>query len=397
LTNRKLDASTRLAALSILGFREEIVPYSSLKAVRALARNGRREVDYVHMLGLIGGEEVEKELRQFAKRNDAKLQAEAVFFLARDYPEGESFARDVLADPKRQDAVRVAALRALSQRGSVFAHVEALRRLSTADGPLLLECLAEIRQRPNLEDVSYLIDLLPENQGRARNEAVNLLREITGYSIGPDYKSWRWFYLKHRAEGTPFLAKDVDERDPTTATAAFLGIRILGDRVAFVLDSSGSMQANMQYSQQQSRGICAVSELITLLPQLPASTRFTVLFFAETIRALSTHGLVPKTDEQLKATFSWLGKNKFDGGTNLYGGLEAAFALDEVDEIVLLSDGEPSVGSITDVELIRARVAAWNRWRNVRVSCISFGAPRRARQFLARLAQDHGGAMRVFD
>ena len=397
LGDRKLASSARIDALSILSFSGRAISLDSLKAVRRLSRNENRELDYVHMLGLIGGQGVEKDLRQFLKSNNAELRAEAVFFLSRDFPAGEAMAREYLADTEQPDSVRVAALRALVERGSIFAHVEALRRLTTASGSLLLECLAEIRRRPNLEDVPFLIDLLPENDGRARNEAVNLLREITGYAIGPNYKSWRWFYLKHRAEGTPFRAPESQAASGTSATTAYLGVRILGDRVAFVVDSSGSMDQSLQYSRQLSRGQSAVKELVALLPQLPPSTRFTVIFFSSVIQMLSGQKLVPKSDAQLAKTYSWLKSNLFQGETDLHGGLKAAFLCDDVDEIVLLSDGEPSGRTILNTELIRAHVASWNRWRNIRVSCISFGAPVVARRFLARLAQEHGGAMRVFE
>ena len=76
------------------------------------------------------------------------------------------------------------------------------------------------------------------------------------------------------------------------------------------------------------------------------------------------------------------------GGTNLHAALLAAFKDDEVDTIFLLSDGEPSVGKITDVLELRALVANQNRVAQIRIHTISVG---RSSAFLRGLAEDSGG------
>jgi Mg-chelatase subunit ChlD len=94
------------------------------------------------------------------------------------------------------------------------------------------------------------------------------------------------------------------------------------------------------------------------------------------------------------AATSWLQQREFTGGTNLFGGLAEAFELKDVEEVILLSDGEPSAGEVQDVNKILAWVQRWNRWRKVRVSTVALSAPRVARQFVAKLAQENGGVCR---
>ena len=59
----------------------------------------------------------------------------------------------------------------------------------------------------------------------------------------------------------------------------------------------------------------------------------------------------------------------------------------------MLSDGEPSVGEVTDPELIRERVATWNEHRRIVIHTIGVGG---TFQILEWLATDSGGSHRKF-
>lgn len=352
--------------------------------------------EYARALALCG-EPALADLGELFERHDPRLQAEAGYALAvLDAAGGEAFARARLADRSQPDAVRVAALRALDARRSVFARVEALRRLEQEDGAVLLECLAVLRRHPEPQDLPYLIDLLHRRQGRAANEAVALLRQLTGYRFGRDPDAWRRALLRHRAEGTPFRAPTAALPASGEETVSYLGLPILGERVVFVLDASGSMDDALPEQPRLSKGARAVEELIRLLPRLPAGASFGLVFFAD--EASSYGDRLREADEDaVWLASSWLRGRTFFGGTNLWGGLQRAFERDEADEIVLLSDGEPTVGELTDPRRILLRARAWNRWRNLRISAISFGAPHAARDFLCRLARENDGGCLVID
>ena len=60
----------------------------------------------------------------------------------------------------------------------------------------------------------------------------------------------------------------------------------------------------------------------------------------------------------------------------------------DVDTIVILSDGEPTVGPVTQPAMIRADVARWNEHRGIKIHTVSVGG---SLEVLEWLAEDHGG------
>ena len=390
---RRLPREERMAYLEELAVRGQALEFDAVHRIRGSVR-GEFMVDYVRCLSLCGSEAL-PELRKLLKRHDPAVTAEAVYAVTRlDAAGGESYAKQVLADPRAPVEARVAALRGLDARRSVFARGEALRRLGRAEGPLLIECLQVLRRNPELQDAPYLVELLHRREGRPANEAVRLLQKLTGYKIGRDPRAWRFWMLKHRAQATAFRAAEDAPGEAGTETITYLGIPILGEKVVFVLDSSGSMETPLPEHTALTRGARAVQELIGLLPRLPERAAFDVVFFQTDVESYARK-LVPRSEENLLEIIAWLRRHAFTGGTNLHDGLRQAFEHDGVEEIFLLSDGEPTVGELIEPGRIEARVRRWNRWRNVRVNTISFGAPPEARNFLYRLAQAHDGVCRV--
>jgi hypothetical protein len=72
-----------------------------------------------------------------------------------------------------------------------------------------------------------------------------------------------------------------------------------------------------------------------------------------------------------------------------------AFSQAGVEEVVLLTDGAPSMGELVEPIRILARVARYNRWLGVRISAVSLRAPGRAQAFLRRLAAENQGVCRI--
>ena len=83
-----------------------------------------------------------------------------------------------------------------------------------------------------------------------------------------------------------------------------------------------------------------------------------------------------------------------EGGTNLYGALMAAMSDDEVDALVLLSDGDPTVGDIVDKDRIVEEVLKRNRLLQAKIHVIALG--RADRSFLKRLALGTNGTFKSF-
>ncbi|PCJ53481.1 MAG: hypothetical protein COA70_09305 [Planctomycetota bacterium] len=390
LGDRSSDGEVRMLALELLAYRSEPVPYETLRTVKSLAR-GDSQVDYVRCLGLAGAKGL-KDLSAMRRNRRPEVRAEVTYALVLMGENGETLGRHYLRDRKEKPMIRIAALRALADRESPFGAVEALRRLHMEEGPMLYECLDILRRDPSPDYVSGLIDLLAVAEGRAANEVVDLLQRITGYRIANDYKTWKHFYLKHKADGTEFRR----EPDPNAeaATLSYMGIPIFSDRVVFVLDSSSSMNSVLPEQRTLTRATKSVAEFVKMLPRLPSTARFNVFFFDSEVHGFQDK-MVSVTQPVLAAATDFVESNTFAGGTNLFGGLDRAFGEDEVEEVLLLTDGAPSVGEITDPLRILARVSRWNRWRGNRISTISLGAPPSARAFLYRLAMENRGACRI--
>lgn len=394
LLDRSSSSEVRVMVLEELAMRTGAVSWEACEAAKSVAR-GPWTIDYVRVLGRAGAPAL-PELRKYSRSKTDLIRAEAVYGLVIcDESEGERFGREKLHSRSEPVEARIAALRALADRGSIMSRVEALRALGQdIPAPLQLEALEILARAPVAGDIRYLIDVVDHAEGRVQSEAVALLQSLTGYRIGADARSWRYFMLKHEADGTAFQ-RESGPSEASHQTLSYMGIPIQGERIVFVLDASGSMNAPLAERTRESRGRRAVSELAGLLPRLPQNAAFDIVFFESRIDGFGGGRLVDRRDKRLEDASEWLAARDFDGGTNLYGGLEEAFSRKGVEEVILLTDGMPSVGEVQDPRRILAWVQRWNRWRKVRVSTIGLSAPREADRFLAKLAAQNGGVYRA--
>jgi len=392
LQDRQQPAATRVLILEELALREAPIAWETCVAAKAVAR-GPWLMDYVRLLHG-AGEPALEELEKYAKNRADSIRAEAIYGLVRlDEAGGEAFATKVLRDSRQPTAAHMAALRGLAERKSILARVEALRQLANGPDVVALEAIDLLARDAGQGDIPYLIDAVERRDGRSQAAAVQLLQTITGYRIGADARSWRYFFLKHETEGSAFRRKGADQT-PKGETLSYMGIPVLGRRVVFVLDASGSMNSPLAENTRESRGKRAVGELSELLPRLPERGKFDVVFFESKVNGLSSGRLIDGKPRRIEQAQQWLRERVFDGGTNLFGGLEEAFSHKDVEEVILLTDGMPSVGEVQEPTRILAWVQRWNRWRRVRVSVVGLSAPRQADQFLSKLASQNGGVYR---
>ncbi|MDP7062530.1 MAG: VWA domain-containing protein [Planctomycetota bacterium] len=386
----KQDGATRVRALSMLAYKGRSLDLEDVRSVRHLARSVYL-ADYARCLGLCGPEALPDLMALRTKRNE-DAAAEVMYARVKLEAEGVGLALTTLRNRKAKDLVRVAALRALADLNSPFATVEALRRLEMESGALLFECLAVLRRNLSDDQIPYLINLMDASTGRPANEAVAMLQKITGYRIANDSRTWKFFYLKHKADGTPFRRKD--DGSTEESSLSYMGVPIFSERIAFAIDSSGSMNERMRDTSGDTRSTRANNELIHLLPRLPDEARFNVLFFDGEVHPFA-EGLIPIDADVQAAVDVFCQDNLPDGGTNIFAALDSAFSQEGVEEIVLLTDGSPSMGELVDPIDILARVQRYNRWRGVRVSAVALRAPAKSHAFLNRLARENQGVCKV--
>jgi hypothetical protein len=282
------------------------------------------------------------------------------------------------------------------------------------------------------------------------------LLEITGQQFAKA-ADWRNYWAVAKANFQPRVrtggpAPDLhgtSERQRPT----FFGSEIRSNRLCFVIDTSGSMEAadpigpsgdptpggsrvRMERAKQQ---LCAVIDM------LPEDCRFTIVSYSgilfqggsgitlppgtpedgalpptlggfEWLKIFKPR-ILPATSRTKAEAKEWVSKLQANGSTFTFNALKAAFEVEGIDTIVLLSDGVPTeidrkAGSELSTEQILEEIGTLNRFRRLRIDTFGFDAgsdavpaghggsrPGRAGpapgglgQFMQDLAAQNGGA-----
>jgi len=258
-----------------------------------------------------------------------------------------------------------------------------LPNLKHADWRVRLTAVRTLARLRTKGSIPSLIDVVgnSDERWRVRSEATHALATITQQRKGVVPEAWRRWWDKH---GSTFRVPPIkhDASDERRSVASFFGIPIDSDRVVFVIDVSGSMEAAAR--KGKTRRQLATAQLLAAAQSLPGKPRINVVLFSN--KTTSWKKQLTKLDPKGLARF--LKKRKSGGGTFLYDGIEAAFADREADTIVVLTDGEVTGGKITDENAIVDAVRALNRGGLVRLHAVAIGIESK---LLRRLAEDSDG------
>lgn len=209
--------------------------------------------------------------------------------------------------------------------------------------------------------VPPLIDALRDWQarrqagkGRLRVEAdlAAELRRRSGRNIGPHPERWATWW-RSRVAGASSGGGEAPEGDGASRTSAgFFGLRPMTDRVVFVLDRSGSMDAVFSASER-TRYEEAVLQLCALLESLGPQARYRVILFSSGLR-ISSAELREADEGQIASTRAWMLYRDPEGGTQLEPAVREALRLDreqrpdltelDADTVIVLCDGQTAEG-----------------------------------------------------
>lgn len=253
-----------------------------------------------------------------------------------------------------------------------------------------------------------IVDQMQNEVGRMQLNFGDVLFDLTGQPFGRRAETWaRWLkdqggkpQLMSEAEVEKRRAAEADRRLKDISTAAiergeplFFGIRIVSERVLFIIDISGSMAEPLRpktvSEKPDTRMEVAKRELSDAIDGLPDGAVFNIVPFSGSVLSWQDGGGVPASKESRVDAQDWLSVLDASGGTNLYDALMYAFEDPDVDTIYLLSDGEPSVGDLIDPQLIRDDIADRNKNRGMEIHTIAIGT---GLQVLEWLAEDSGGS-----
>jgi hypothetical protein len=289
-----------------------------------------------------------------------------------------------------------------------------------------------------------LVERLAEETGRLRGDIADALKALTGMKFGLDVERWRrWLELKESGElPEPEAARPPPKGDPGGASSTareptYYGIKILSEKVIFVIDLSLSMKDPVDIDKGRMTGEgrvrtpaddekggkkerefedtikwrkikcgldLAKAQLVYAIGQLDRRQSFEIITFSD--EAEAWQGRMIKATAMARTTAANFIENlEAIGATNTYAALDLAFTLagkgknatadfkKGADTIFLLSDGQPSVGEVIKGEDILHEIARRNKTRRIKIHVIGLNhnVP-----FLKALAKQNGGIYKRF-
>lgn len=351
--------------------------------------------------------EIAPAIQPLVRAREAAVRRAALAALGTRRLGDPSWPEELLALAAERDApTRMGAAIALAHLRSPEA-VDALHGLlGDRDAPVRLEALAQVGNLRRKESIPFLLTRFEAEQGRYRADVHAVLRLLTGLDLGRSPERWRsWWQGEGGRFELPTLAaaRAAEERRGAsgaggTQAATFYGLDVVSQRVAFVLDTSGSMRLPaLSYADRPNpdgspptRMDVAREQLMEALRRLPDGDFFNVVFFETHVTSLESR-LTRMTPTARQRALRFVRDQVSLGSTALYPALELAFADPLMDTLYVLTDGAPTDGSITDIAEIRAEVARWNGPRRVRIHGIAMGEDS---TLLRWLAADSGGTYR---
>jgi hypothetical protein len=266
----------------------------------------------------------------------------------------------------------------------------------TAPWPIRAALVNAIRAVLEPESVDALIAILADpGSPRVAEDAETALGVMTGGDYGADAAAWRdwWRVNRDKVE----LATKPRARQGSYGKATFYGLAVPQGRIAFVIDTSGSMAepvgggklaeymktaGHLSPTGIRSRLDLALAEVGHAVSNMKDRSAAAVISFAATAD-WHTKGFETITQEVRAKIGERVHRLVAGRSTNVYGGLFAAFhpegkprpqdLVEGPDTIFLMTDGNPSSGKYTDFDDLRDEVQAWNLGRSIRINCVNVG------------------------
>lgn len=223
----------------------------------------------------------------------------------------------------------------------------------------IVQALTRI-ERP--EAIDALLPILRRAKGEVRLDIGRYLTALSGKQHGVDASRWESWWKVNRDKFTSRSLRPAPVYGPLYAAAPsrYYGLPIYGQRVVFVLDTSGSMSGL--------RLAAAQAELLQAIASLPADVGFNVLSFNQGVFPWRAQ-LAPASPANKAEAAAFVMAQHALGATWSYDALDAALSFD-VESIFFLTDGEPCGGTISNPVAIIGALTQQNHARRVTINCI---------------------------
>ena len=328
--------------------------------------------------------------RTVDKDKDELARAHALLALAALEPDA---AAQLLSDLARSTSV---AMRAACAESSAAlgdgqpALLEQLRR-DEARVVRLRACEALARREDRTGALLLAAALGDEQNLRLAWRVVELLQSLSGRREGRNARAWQAW-----AEGLPEDWRPGEPKrghDYGDRTVSFVGMPLLSDNLAFLIDLSGSIWMEREGGTRKQ---AVDAELRRALEALPEGTLFNLYpFVTEPQRWMKS--LTPANERSVKKALAEFESNRSTGKGNYWAAMMLALEDPGVDTLVILGDGAPSGGTRWNLRLIGPLFAHANRFRGVAVDALLVETKGRLRGYWEELAAASGGRCLVVE
>ncbi|MHC4972179.1 MAG: HEAT repeat domain-containing protein [Planctomycetota bacterium] len=329
----------------------------------------------------------------------------------------------------KEGRVRLAVVRSLA----AYRRLEAFELLKLCakdqDWRVRAATIKSLKQIGTAEAVDLLIERMPHETGRLKDDINDALVEITGENLtfADSWAAW-WNGQGRKLPDKKKKAAPKGERDPSLKakdTARFYGIPTRSERICYIIDVSGSMNKEVEQirvvitGRKQSetpvdgktRLEVAKNELKRAVSNLNQDKLFNIVFFNQAVKVWQKK-MVKATRRGKDLARGEIQAVVGSGTTYTLGALREAFVIAGVihgsgdkkkaksdigiDTIFLLSDGGPTDNRMDeakpmDPEIILDSVRQWNRDAGIVIHTIAVDTEEVGTYFLSQLAAQNGG------
>jgi len=346
-----------------------------------------------------GCDDYGKSLNKLIRSRDDGIRREALVAQARILGGDPTFFDQLLDQAADDDRVlRSAAAISLGTIKTTESLEALYKLLNDSDYSVRFQAMEAAFAARHPSAIPVLLERLQRERGVMRPVLLKRLSLLTGEDFGNSTTMWENWWRDHEegfsipplAQAEQAAAERGARKENNSTRASFYGLRIVSDRICFVIDNSGSMKTKT--ASGKTRLAAMQEQLSATLRSLPNATLINLVFFAVKAEKWKDSLQVLNAESRADAIDEVMGLG-MKSATVTYEGLMAGLEDPRVDTIYLLTDGQPYGGAMPNADDILRAIRRHNSVRHVVIHCISVG---RDSGFLENLAtENHGQYTRV--
>jgi hypothetical protein len=266
----------------------------------------------------------------------------------------------------------------------------------SADRSVREQVVDILAAKPDAEGLKTLVDMLErEKNSRLRDHMDAELERLSGISGGGKPAFWRE-WVDHLGPDWKPATHDAKPREAKgdTYVAALAGMPIVSDRIAILVDFSGSTWQKRPDGKTRKDQLDV--ELEKTLKALPPDTMFNVIPYTD-VPIPWEKTLQPATGANVAKALKFFTGCKASGKGNFWDAAQLALESPDVDTILVLTDGAPTGGHRWNVDLMHELYVERNRFRHVALDAVIVDAKKGMQERWRKFCEATGGRMLAVD